>query len=132
VNGITFHLNEDGVVQYRAEGRMKVLGLWLVHDVQSSLDACLDLLADLDDVAAGRKAGETWEGNAWRALISPAIVSLQALYSELSGSFPLSLTRSVVDRYWAFISGQAGSTVDALARWEQDNHRRHPVVTAGR
>ncbi|MEV6350212.1 reverse transcriptase domain-containing protein [Actinoplanes sp. NPDC051851] len=34
--GISFHLNERGLVDYRADKRFTVLGLWLTRDIQAS------------------------------------------------------------------------------------------------
>ncbi|GIF12662.1 hypothetical protein [Actinoplanes teichomyceticus] len=126
MTGISFHLNERGVVDYRADDRFTVLGLWLTGDVQASLQGCLDVLADLDDVAAGRKSQEEWRGNAFHVTISAESLALRNDYrAVLRADYPIAEVRPVIDDYWGFIA-EGEDREAALAEWEQWNDRLHP------
>ena len=57
--------------------------MWLTDDIQSVHEILLDLLADLEDIAAGRKESESWEGNAWAAELSAEGIDLQNLWWDL-------------------------------------------------
>ncbi|MEV6350216.1 hypothetical protein [Actinoplanes sp. NPDC051851] len=124
--GISFHLNERGLVDYRADKRFTVLGLWLTGDIQASLSGCLDLLADLADLGTGRPTEEEWEGNAFSGILSVKGLQLQNDYLPAQkAEYSLDEVRPVVDDYWRFIAGPQDTDTAVLA-WERDNGRTHP------
>ncbi|PWU51960.1 hypothetical protein DLE60_01810 [Micromonospora globispora] len=127
MSGIKFYWTETGRSEYRAtDERLSCLGMWLVGDVQADRSTCLDLLADLEDITAGRKEHESWEGNAWAAELSPTGVDLQNLWrEELSAHYTLAETRGVAERYWRLLAEDPGRGA-AVQRWEERNGRRHP------
>ncbi|MFC4018597.1 hypothetical protein ACFOW4_11685 [Micromonospora sp. GCM10011542] len=100
--------------------------MWLTGDVQADRSTCLDLLADLEDIATGRKETESWEGNAWAAEISASGVDLQNLWrDQLAAHYPLAETRRIADQYWRLLAAEPGRAA-VLARWEERNGREHP------
>ncbi|MEV1142721.1 hypothetical protein [Micromonospora sp. NPDC049799] len=127
MSAIEFYWTETGRAEYRAkDSRLDCIGMWLVGDVQADHSTCLDLLADLDDIANGRKETESWEGNAWAAELSAQGVDLQNLWRDaLSAHYTLAETRRIADQYWRLLAGEP-ERGPALARWEERNGRRHP------
>ncbi|MGN9812320.1 hypothetical protein ACTMSW_23560 [Micromonospora sp. BQ11] len=126
LSDIEFFRDSQGYVEFRAEPRLKRLGMWLIDDVQGVHDTCLDLLADLEDIANGRKETGSWEGNAWTAELSAEGVDLQNLWRDvLRAHYPLSETRRVVERYWRLLA-QSADRGPTVSRWEERNGRRHP------
>jgi hypothetical protein len=127
VTGISFRVDERGLIDYRAEERLKVLGLWLTGDIQSSLDACLDLLADLDDISAGRKPEEEWEGNAWYGVLRPDGVELRNQFrAVLQATYPLAEVRRAAESYWRVLAEDPEKET-VIDRWEEWNKRPHPL-----
>ncbi|MFC4018595.1 hypothetical protein ACFOW4_11675 [Micromonospora sp. GCM10011542] len=124
---LEFYWSVNGTAKYRTtDRRLACLGMWLTDDIQSVHDSCLDLLADLEDIAAGRKVSESWEGNAWAAELSAEGVDLQCLWRDvLSAHYPLGETRRVVAQYWRLLAAKPGRD-PAITRWEERNCRPHP------
>ncbi|MFI7574363.1 hypothetical protein [Micromonospora sp. NPDC049497] len=128
VKGIDFYRDSEGYAAFRAEPRLKCLGMWMTGDVQVVHELCLDLLADLHDIAIGRKEHESWEGNAWAAELSAQGVELQNLYvDDLKAHYPLRETQRVVEQYWRLLTDDPDRD-RAFAEWEKENGRPHPVV----
>ncbi|RQW99759.1 hypothetical protein [Micromonospora globispora] len=127
MSSIEFYRNERGIADYRTtERRLDCLGMWLTDDIQSVHEICLDLLADLEDIGAGRKGGESWEGNAWAAELSPEGVDLQNLWRDvLKAHYPLPEARRVVAQYWRLLADDPDRG-RAVTEWERDNGRPHP------
>ncbi|MGN9812321.1 hypothetical protein ACTMSW_23565 [Micromonospora sp. BQ11] len=126
---IQFYWTERDRAEYRTdEDSLSHLGMWLVGDIQADHHCCLDLLADLDDIANGRKETESWEGNAWAAELSAQGVDLQNLYvDDLKAHYTLRETQRVVEQYWRLLTDDPDRD-RAFAEWEKDNGRPHPVV----
>jgi hypothetical protein len=124
---IEFYRDDRGIAEYRTtDRRLDCLGMWLTDDIQSVHETCLDLLADLEDIAAGRKEGESWAGNAWAAGLSAEGVDLQNLWRDvLKAHYPLQETRRVVAQYWRLLADDP-DRARAVAEWESDNGRPHP------
>ncbi|MFC4018596.1 hypothetical protein ACFOW4_11680 [Micromonospora sp. GCM10011542] len=123
---VEFHRDETGHVAFRSDARMKCLAMWLTGDIQSSHEICLDLLADLEDIATGRKETESWEGNAWAAEIGATGVDLQNLWVEdLSAHHPLAEARRAAEQYWRLLADDP-DRARAVTEWERDNGRQHP------
>ncbi|GAB4104755.1 hypothetical protein GCM10028790_37740 [Micromonospora taraxaci] len=100
--------------------------MWLTGDIQVVHELCLDLLADLEDIAAGRKENESWEGNAWAAELSAGGVDLQNLWRDvLKAHYPLPEARRVVAQYWRLLAEDPDRT-RAVIEWERENGRQHP------
>jgi hypothetical protein len=129
LSSIEFYWNDRGIADYRTtDPRLDCLGMWLTGDIQSVHETCLDLLADLEDIAAGRKEHESWEGNAWAAELSPKGVDLQNLWRDvLKAHYPLQETRRVVAQYWRLLANDPDRS-RAVAEWEQENGRQHPYA----
>jgi hypothetical protein len=127
LSGIQFSWNERGIATYRStDPRLDCLGMWLTGDIQSVHEMCLDLLADLEDIIAGRKKHESWEGNAWAAELGPKGVDLRNLWRDvLKARYPLQQTRQVVMQYWRLLADDP-DRARAVTEWEQENGRRHP------
>lgn len=126
MKGLDFYRDSEGYVAFKAEPRLKCMGMWLTGDIQSVHEMCLDLLADLEDIAAGRKEGESWEGNAWAAELSPNGVDLQNLWApDLSAHYPLGETRRAAEQYWRVLADDPDRS-RAVVEWERDNGRQHP------
>ena len=127
MSSIEFYWTDRGRAEYRTkDARLNCIGMWLTGDVQADRSTCLDLLADLEDIAAGRKESESWEGNAWAGELSANGVDLQNLWREqLSAHYPLSEARRIADQYWRLLASEPGRAA-ALARWEERNGREHP------
>ncbi|MFI7574364.1 hypothetical protein [Micromonospora sp. NPDC049497] len=126
---IEFYWTERGRAEYRTgEDRLDCLGMWLVGDIQTDHHFCLDLLADLDDIANGRKEAESWEGNAWAAELSAEGVDLQNLWRDvLKAHYTLRETQRVVEQYWRLLTDDPDRD-RAFAEWEKENGRPHPVI----
>lgn len=124
---IDFYWTERGRAEYRTtDPRLRCIGMWLTGDIQVVHELCLDLLADLEDIAAGRKEAESWEGNAWAAELSAEGVDLQNLWRDvLKAHYPLAETRRVVAQYWRLLAQDPDRT-RAVAEWERENSRQHP------
>lgn len=124
---IDFYWTERGRAEYRTtDPRLRCIGMWLTGDIQVVHELCLDLLADLEDIAAGRKETESWEGNAWAAELSAEGVDLQNLWRDvLNAHYPLAETRRVVAQYWRLLAQDPDRT-RAVAEWERENGRQHP------
>jgi hypothetical protein len=126
LNGIEFFRDDAGVIEFRAEPRLKIFGMWLTDDVHGVHDTCLDLLADLEDLAAGRKQQESWEGNAWAAELGPKGVDLRNLWRDvLRAQYALPESRRIAQQYWRLMA-QSPARGPAVAEWEERNGRRHP------
>ncbi|MFF5177172.1 hypothetical protein ACFY2Q_03985 [Micromonospora sp. NPDC000316] len=126
LNGVDFYRDSRGYIEFRSDARLRYLGMWLVDDVHGVHDTCLDLLADLEDIAAGRKQRESWEGNAWAAELSATGVDLQNLWrDQLAAHYALAETQRHVREYWRLLA-QSPQRGPAVARWEERNGRRHP------
>ncbi|MEV1142720.1 hypothetical protein [Micromonospora sp. NPDC049799] len=125
---IEFYWNTNGCAEFRADERLRYFGMWLTDDIQSVHELCLDLLADLHDIAFGRKETESWEGNAWAAELSAEGVDLGCLWNEaLRTHYPLPEARRVVEQYWRLLTDDPDRD-RAFAEWEKDNGRPHPVI----
>ncbi|MEU8111325.1 hypothetical protein AB0K35_09520 [Micromonospora sp. NPDC053740] len=124
---IEFRWSEERIAEYHStDRRLACLGMWLTDDIQVVHELCLDLLADLEDIAAGRKESESWEGNAWAAELSANGVDLQNLWRDvLKAHYPLAETRRVVAQYWRLLAEDPDRT-RAVTEWERDNGRQHP------
>ncbi|MET7966111.1 hypothetical protein [Micromonospora sp. NPDC005305] len=126
MRGIEFYWDDRRCAEFRSEPRLRCLGMWLTGDVQSVHELCLDLLADLVDIAAGRKEHESWEGNAWAAELSPDGADLQNLYvPDLSAHYPLAEVRRAAEQYWRLLTDDPDRD-RALSESESDNGRPHP------
>lgn len=126
MRGIEFYRDSEGYIEFRSEPRLKCFGMWLTDDIHGVHYTCLDLLADLEDVAAGRKESESWEGNAWAAEITAEGVHLQNLWRDaLKAHYPLPEARKIVQQYWRLLAEDPARD-RAIAEWEADNERPHP------
>ncbi|MFI5928681.1 hypothetical protein ACIA3K_22305 [Micromonospora sp. NPDC051543] len=124
---IEFRWSKERIAEYQStDQRLACLGMWLTDDIQSVHELCLDLLADLEDIAAGRKESESWEGNAWAAELSAEGVDLRNLWRDvLHAHYPLAETRRVVAQYWRLLAEDPDRT-RAVVEWESENGRTHP------
>ena len=123
-----FYTDNEGYVGARADGPTQSLALWLVDDVGTSLTTALNLLADLADIAAGRKSTEEWDGSAWAATLNRDKVTVRNLFRPaLHGTYPFDQVRQVADDYWRFlVSDGSRDKVEALTEWEEWNGHPHP------
>ncbi len=75
---ISFYTDESGFPAYRAEDNRYIpLGVWFVMELRNSPYQCLDLLALVDDAAAGRSSDGEWEGEAFHCTVTPAGVTVR-------------------------------------------------------
>lgn len=124
---IAFSTDADGFVRYHAPERLRPLAHWLTEQVGTSLGSGLNLLADLADIADGRKASEVWDNESWTTTLRPAEVTITNTFSSaLKGTFTLAETRDAAWAYWRFLAGDGHETADALAEWEEWEKRTHP------
>lgn len=126
---ITFFNDAEGYIESRASDRLRSLGLWLVNDIGSSMAGALNLLEDLADIAAGRKANEEWDGNAWLAELGRDEVTVRNKFRPvLQGSYPFDEVRRVADDYWHFLVSRASGQErqEAIEEWEDWNGYAHP------
>jgi hypothetical protein len=77
----------------------------LTSDVQNSEVLCLDRLAWIEDVRAGRSPEQTWQGNCWDAAATPGGLTRYDLYSDDSeGHYSLDEANDIVVRYLDFLA----------------------------
>ncbi|KWW99043.1 hypothetical protein TH66_05265 [Carbonactinospora thermoautotrophica] len=100
---ISFHVDDDDPLNFRASERVKRIGYWLTSDIQESHYYCLALLMDIAGFLEGRQTEPSeWSGNAWLAIITPETVTLSNHWNEDLGeqSWPLAEVYAIVRKYW--------------------------------
>jgi len=125
---ITFLRNQFNGPSFDSDERLSALGSLLTSDVQGVKESNLDLLAWIDDVRAGRLAEQMWNGNSWVAYIRPDGMDLEDLYSDdWQGSYSLDEAQRVALDYLKFLAPSAVDRARAVADWEEENGREHPL-----
>ncbi|MEV4622705.1 hypothetical protein AB0J74_28830 [Asanoa sp. NPDC049573] len=137
---IRFHLSDLGTPRFEVDDqRYRALGAWAIIDMSLLMGACLDALAMVDDVAAGRPA-EPWESEHYRLALTKDGVTFSNYWSEDErGQYSLLEFREVVEIYWTFLASRPetpGVVRDywpdlprpeaEVLLWEETWQRRHP------
>lgn len=119
--------------------RMQRLGNWITTDVSIYKGVCLDALATVADVEAGRPV-EPWDSENYTVDFSDSRVSIQNQWVEMErGEFSIAEVRETVVDYWEFLVAIPDNPdlvrefrpdlpewQAALLRWEQTWKRPHP------
>ncbi|MGH3390210.1 MAG: hypothetical protein ACRDOO_15185 [Actinomadura sp.] len=138
---MSFSLNERRLPLYQAEdSKYQPLGAWIITDISIYRGACLDALAMLSDVSAGRPTFEPWDSENYTVHFAPTGVSIQNDWVEHErGEFSVADVRVAVEDYWRFLASLPDNPnlireyrpdlpewQAALLRWEEKWSRRHP------
>ncbi|MFI0483252.1 hypothetical protein [Actinomadura sp. 9N215] len=137
---MTFRLDQFGLPLFRADSsRYDALGYWLISDVSIHKLVCLDALAMLADVSAGRDPFEPWSSDNYTVTFTPTGVSIRSNWSDESGEYGVDEVRQAVEEFWRFLVAQPDKPhmvreyhpelpdwQASLLRWEEKWSRRHP------
>jgi hypothetical protein len=138
---MSFSLDEWRLPLYQAEdGKYQPLGAWIITDISIYRGACLDALAMLADVAAGRPPFEPWDSENYTVRFTPTEVSIQNGWVEHENvDFSVADVREAIEEYWRFLAGVPDNPnlvreyrpdlpewEAALLRWEEKWGRSHP------
>jgi len=125
---ISFLRDESNSPSFDSDERLSALGSLLTSDVQTEKVWNLNLLAWIDDVRTGRLPEQSWQGNSWLAYITPGGMDLEDLYSDdWRGSYSLDEAQRVLLDYLRFLAPSAVDRARAVADWEEENGREHPL-----
>jgi hypothetical protein len=125
---ITFLRDQYNAPRFDSDERLSALGSLLTSDVQNGKDWNLDLLAWIDDVRTGRLPEQTWNGNSWMVHILPDSFELDDIYSDdWRGKYTLDEAQRVLLDYLRFLAPSAVDRAQAVADWEEENGREHPL-----
>ena len=119
--------------------RMQRLGNWISTDISIYKGVCLDALATVADVVAGRPV-EPWESENFTVHFSDAGVSIRNEWVEVErGEFSMAEVREAVEDYWRFLVAIPDNPElirefrpdlpewqAALLMWERTWRRPHP------
>jgi len=127
VSFISFYTDESGFPAYRADDNRYVpLGVWFVMELRNSPYQCLDLLALVDDAAAGRSSDGEWEGEAFHCTVTTSGVTVQnTILDDQQGTYSLAEVRQAAEDYWRQLPEPSRIPAD-LADWERSWNRPHP------
>ncbi|SDE56256.1 hypothetical protein [Glycomyces harbinensis] len=136
-----FSLSEQfGVIAENVEPGKELLVAWLATDIGAQYQVCLDALAMIDDVSAGRPPFEEWDSEGYDVEFDESGLHLSAVYGNLGeASYPIAVARKAIEDHWTFIQGlgetpgavrafrpDLGAPVASLLLWEQGWERPHP------
>ncbi|SNS97154.1 hypothetical protein SAMN05421812_102569 [Asanoa hainanensis] len=137
---IRFHLSDLGTARFEVEDqRYRALGAWAIIDISLMMGVCLDALAMVYDVAAGRPV-DPWSSEHYDLTLTQQGVTFSNYWAdEERGRYTLAEFREVVELYWVFLASRPESS--AIVRdfwpdlprpqaevllWEQTWERPHP------
>lgn len=138
---MTFSLDKLRLPLYAAEdGRYQPLGAWIITDISIYKGVCLDALAILADISAGRPPFEPWDSDNYTVNFTPTEVTIQNNWVEHErGTFTVAEVRDAVEEYWRFLAGIPDNPdlireyrpdlpewQAALLQWEETWGRPHP------
>ncbi|MDL4816854.1 hypothetical protein [Actinomadura opuntiae] len=138
---MTFSLDEYRLPIYQAEdGKYQALGAWITTDISIYKKTCLDALAMVHDIVAGRAPFEPWSSENYEVDFSPSGVRIQNLWvPHEKGEYSVADMKEVVEEYWKFLASipdnpqlVRGYRPDLpewqadLLRWEETWNRPHP------
>lgn len=139
---MSFSLDQLNLPLYQAEDeKYRPLGTWIIGDISIYKIVCLDALAMLADVSAGRPPFVPWDSENYTVNFAPTGVSIQNNWveGELGATFTIAEVREAVEDYWRFLASIPENPDLAreyrpdlpewqadLLRWEEKWSRRHP------
>ncbi|MEH0842533.1 hypothetical protein V6U81_09110 [Micromonospora sp. CPCC 205711] len=124
-----FFTDRHGFPGYESdEPRHTALGVWFQMELRNSPYQCLDLLAILDDVAAGRADEREWDGEAFLVTVTrPGVTVRNTILPDQHGRYELTEVRRLAEEYWEYLSDQPRPRLAFdLADWERTWSRTHP------
>jgi hypothetical protein len=137
---MTFSL-DDLRLPYCLSGdeRMQRLGNWITTDISIYKGVCLDALATVADVEAGRPI-EPWDSENYTVDFSNGRINIQNSWVDSEhGEFSLDEVRDAVEDYWQFLMAipdnpnlirefrpDLPELQAALLMWEESWKRPHP------
>lgn len=126
-DSMSFYRTPDGFLTFRSDtGFFKDLGSWMTSDIQSYAPECLEFLAILEDVRAGRRGTESIEGNAYQAIVAGDTVRVQNMFVESGEDYTFDEAHSVIIDYWTWLTPEAGDRAAQIAAWSVEFGREHP------
>ena len=127
-DSIEFYYDQFGTPDFRvADDHYFNLGAWLTGDIQSYAPDCLELLATVEDLRAGRTPMEDWEGNAYHVRMTAGDVVLVNLHvPDQATTYSVDDTHAALLSYWNFLTSDPADKVRFLRDWEKDAGRTHP------
>ena len=122
------------------DGKYQPLGAWIITDISVYKGACLDALAMIADLSAGRPPVEEWSSENYTVHFAPEGVRLQCDWVEQErGVFTLAEVREAVEAYWRFLVSIPDNPAlireyrpdlpewqAYLLQWEETWQRSHP------
>ncbi|WP_446218102.1 hypothetical protein [Micromonospora sp. IBHARD004] len=137
---ITFSLNQFNLPAYQVkDDRYTTLGVWLITDISRQFLVCLDGLAMIDDVAAGRAPFEEWSSDKFEVEFTQQGVLLQNQWLEHQrGEYTVDEVRDALESYWRYLVSLPERELireyrpdlpewqAALLRWEEKWGLTHP------
>lgn len=128
-----------GVIAESISSGSEALVAWLLADIGGTHEVCLDALATIDDVAAGREF-EPWSSDAYEVTIAGSGLTLKYEWEDrIEGKYTLDQARTAVEEYWRFLQSlpehptvvrnfrpDLPTAVAAVLSWERTWQRPHP------
>jgi hypothetical protein len=104
---MSFSLDNLTLPLYHAEdGKYQPLGAWIITDISIYKGVCLDALAMIADVSAGRPPFEDWDSENYTVSFTPTEISIQNNWvGHERGIFTVAEVRDAVENYWRFLVG---------------------------
>jgi hypothetical protein len=137
---IRFYLSDRRTPRFEVDDqRYRALGAWAIIDISVFMGVCLDALAMVDDVAAGRPV-EPWSSEHYDLTLTQEGVTFSNYWADDErGRYTLAEFREVVELYWAFLASRPEEpfiqrdywpdlpeTEAEVLLWEETWQRRHP------
>jgi hypothetical protein len=138
---MSFSLDNLRLPLYQAEdGKYQPLGAWIITGISIYKGVCLDALAMIADVSAGRPPFEDWDSENYTVSFAPMGISIQNNWVEHEhGIFTVAEVRDAVENYWRFLVGIPDNPnlireyrpdllewQAAVIQWEERWGRPHP------
>ena len=102
---MSFSLDSFKLPLYEAnDSRYLPLGSWITTDITIYKGVCLDALAMIADISAGRPPFEEWDSENYAVSFTPTQVEIQNQWVEHEhGVFSVPEVREAVEDYWKFL-----------------------------
>ncbi|MFC4912844.1 hypothetical protein [Actinomadura gamaensis] len=102
---MTFSLDKHRLPLFHTDDqRLEPLGVWIIADISIYKQVCLDALAMIADVSAGRPPFEPWSSDKFDVAFSESGITIQNLWiPDQHGEYTLAETRDTVENYWRFL-----------------------------
>ena len=100
-----FKIMKPGIISTNFTNTYEQLDVWVTMDIQTSYYLCLDALAMVSDVAAGKFREKQWEGEMCDISITKDKVVVQNNFvDDETTEIQFDLFKDILEEYWKFLT----------------------------